>query len=182
MRQTLRSHPLDPAATCVALEIWLAARPYLHTIAIYSPLLGEVDLSKTIRALPDRCWLHPRVTGHDLTFHSGENLTPGAFSILEPATGSPEIPLQEIDAFLCPGLAFDKNGGRLGRGRGFYDRMLAQARPNALKIGICFDFQLVPHTFSEAHDIPMNMILAATSIITCDRLREKSHSTSIQMK
>jgi 5-formyltetrahydrofolate cyclo-ligase len=147
------------------VESWLTARPGLRTVAVYSPLPGEVDLSPALIALPDRRWVYPRVTGHHLTFHSGENLTPGAFGILEPAPGSPEIPLGEIDAFLCPGLAFDWNGGRLGRGRGFYDRLLAQARPDALKIGIGFPEQLVADTFSEAHDIRMDEVLVGTSNI-----------------
>ncbi len=159
MRRSLRDYCGSSAPACAALEKWLRAYPALRTIAIYSPLPGEVDLSAVIRARPDLTWVYPKVSGHHLTFHSGDDHRPGAFGILEPHHESPEVPLQEIDAFICPGLAFDTSGGRLGRGRGFYDRLLAQARPGALKIGICFDFQLVPNTFPEPHDIPVDAVL-----------------------
>ena len=159
MRQMLRDHQPDSTGPCAALHRWLLAHPGLSAIAAYSPLAGEVDLSTVIRLHPGIRWVYPKVSGHHLTFHSGDDHRLGAFGILEPHHESPEVPLQQIDAFICPGLAFDKNGGRLGRGRGFYDRLLAQARPGALKVGICFPEQLVPDTFSEAHDIPMDEVI-----------------------
>ena len=159
MRRLLREHDASSAPPCAALQKWLLAHPALRTIAIYSPLPGEVDLSAIILARPDLTWVYPKIVGHHLTFHSGHDLRPGSFNLLEPTAGSPEVPLQQIDAFICPGLAFDKQGGRLGRGRGFYDRLLAQARPDALKIGICFPEQVVADTFSEAHDIPMDEVI-----------------------
>lgn len=130
-------------------------------IAIYSPLPGEVDFSSILPRFPKIQWVYPRIFEQYLTFHSGEKLVPGTLGILEPCASSPEFPLCEIDAFICPGLGFTPQGHRLGRGRGFYDRMLSQARPDALKIGICFDFQLVNDTFSEAHDIPMDDLIYA---------------------
>lgn len=159
MRQAFRENPHDSSAVCAALDEWLADHPKLRTIAVYSPLPGEVDPSQAVLGLPDRRWVYPRVIGDHLTFHTGENLTTGSFGIREPAEGSLEIPLEEIDAFLCPGLAFDRNGGRLGRGRGFYDRLLAQAREDALKIGLCHGFQMVEDTFAEAHDVRMDEVI-----------------------
>ncbi|RYD45106.1 MAG: 5-formyltetrahydrofolate cyclo-ligase, partial [Verrucomicrobiaceae bacterium] len=100
-----------------------------------------------------------------LTFHTGENLAEGSFGIMEPAEGSPEVAVEEIDAFLCPGLAFDRKGGRLGRGRGFYDRLLAKAREDAVKIGLCHGFQMVEDTFSEEHDVRMDEVFTGTSNI-----------------
>ena len=159
MRQMLRGHSPDSTAQCDALHRWLLARPGLHTIAVYSPLPGEVDPSTVIARHLDIRWVYPKVSGHQLTFHTGENLTTGSFGILEPHHDTPEVPLREIDAFLCPGLAFDHHGGRLGRGRGFYDRLLAGARPDSIKLGICFPEQLVENTFSEAHDIRMDDVV-----------------------
>lgn len=143
-----------------SLHQWLSHHPEVRTIAIYSPLAGEIDLSGTVRRHPDLKWVFPKVCGDELTFHTGENLRPGAFGILEPAAGSPEVPITHIDAFVCPGLAFDPKGGRLGRGRGFYDRMLSNIQPGAWKIGICWSFQIVPDTFPESHDIPMNLVIS----------------------
>jgi len=97
-------------------------------------------------------------------FHAVKNpdleLVPGAFGILEPSPTLPVVDLAKIDVFLCPGLAFDSHGGRLGRGRGYYDRLLARARPDAYKIGVCFPHQLVPETFTEPHDIHMDLVIS----------------------
>jgi 5-formyltetrahydrofolate cyclo-ligase len=163
MRQALRDAESSPDRACAALLDWLRARPDLRTIAVYAALPGEVDLSTSLRLLPEIHWVFPKVTSSQLTFHRVENfaseLIPGSFGILEPADHLPAVPLWEIDAFICPGLAFDPRGGRLGRGRGYYDRILAEARDDALKIGICFAFQLVDDTYAEAHDIHMNHVI-----------------------
>jgi 5-formyltetrahydrofolate cyclo-ligase len=162
-RRLLRGRLADSAAILPALERWLASHPDMPTIAVFAALPGEVDLTETVALHPERRWVYPRVAGDDLHFHRVENparqLTPGAFGVREPSPDLPRVPIDQIDAFLCPGLAFDPRGGRLGRGRGFYDRMLAKARPGALRIGICFPYQIVPDTFQEPHDIPMDLVI-----------------------
>lgn len=164
MRRMLRDAPPDFPHVRHALDRWLAGHPALRTIAVFSALPGEVDLAAFVANHPDRRWVYPRVTGHHLEFHAVKHpateLLPGAFGILEPSPALAEIPIREIDAFLCPGIAFDPRGGRLGRGRGFYDRILAAARPDALKIGVCFPSQIVPDTFPEAHDIHMDAVIS----------------------
>lgn len=159
MRRRLRGVDGGSSPACAAFEKWLQNHSTLRTVAIYSPLPGEVDLSTVVRLHREILWVYPKVSGHHLTFHSGDDHRPGAFGILEPHHESPEIPVHQIDAFVCPGLAFDKHGGRLGRGRGFYDRLLAQARPDALKIGVCHGFQVVSDTFCEPHDIAMDEVI-----------------------
>jgi 5-formyltetrahydrofolate cyclo-ligase len=64
----------------------------------------------------------------------------------------------EIDLAVIPGVAFDRLGARLGRGKGYYDRLLSQM-PNAYKIGICFPFQLLERLPSEPHDVLMNEVI-----------------------
>jgi len=163
MRQLLRDQPLDSQPIHQILDAWLTHRPALQTISIFAPLPGEVDLMDLTAVHPARRWVYPRVTGQDLTFHvvktPATELVSGAFGILEPTPGLAEIPVAEIDAFFCPGLAFDPAGGRLGRGKGFYDRMLARARPDTLKIGVCFPCQIVSDTYAEAHDIRMDEVI-----------------------
>lgn len=148
-----------------AVARWLDRHPALRTIATFSALPGEPDLSDLPRLHRDRRWVYPRVVGDALVFHIVENpatdLERGTFGILEPSPALAVVPVDAIDAFLCPGLAFDGRGGRLGRGKGFYDRMLSTARPNALKVGVCFSDQIVPDTFPEGHDIPMDEIISA---------------------
>jgi 5-formyltetrahydrofolate cyclo-ligase len=67
----------------------------------------------------------------------------------------------EIDLAVIPGVAFDRHGARLGRGKGYYDRLLSLML-NAYKIGICFPFQLLEHIPSEPHDVLMNEVVSGT--------------------
>ncbi len=163
MRRVLREAQPCSEPVCEQLHQWLIGHRSLRTIAAFAALPGEVDLSSFIARHPHIRWAFPRVSGEKLIFHQVRNpaseLVGGNFNILEPSPTLPEITTAEIDAFLCPGLAFDSTGGRLGRGKGFYDRILTHARPNARKIGVCFPFQQVPDTFPEPHDVPMDTII-----------------------
>jgi 5-formyltetrahydrofolate cyclo-ligase len=163
MRRLLREITLDSPRIRAAVAGWLTSHPDASTIAVFHALPGEVDLTEITRQHRNRRWVYPRIAGADLVFHHvnepADDLVPGAMGILEPSADLPVIPTHEIDAFFCPGLAFDTRGGRLGRGKGFYDRLLSRSRPDALKIGICFPDQLVADTFAEAHDIPMDLVL-----------------------
>lgn len=132
-------------------------------IAIYSALPDEPSITALLDDLPRHRWLLPRVKEDHLIFHhvmdTSRDLRPGAFGILEPLPHLPIMTVTEIDIFVCPGLAFDIHGGRLGRGRGFYDRVLSGAREDALKIGVGFGCQMVRDTFAEKHDISMNTVI-----------------------
>ncbi len=164
MRRRLLGLNANSKPICDALDRWLATVPGVHTIAVFSPLPGEVDLSEFVRHHPEIRWAYPRVVGNDLQFHHlghPENgLDPGAFGVMEPSSTLPVVPASECDAFICPGLAFDVSGGRLGRGKGFYDRFLETSRPDAHKIGVCFPIQIVPDTFSEPHDVRMDRVIS----------------------
>jgi 5-formyltetrahydrofolate cyclo-ligase len=84
----------------------------------------------------------------------------GKFGIREPAAPCPEIPLSRLDLILVPGVAFDWHGGRLGRGKGFYDRLLAGTR--GVKCGIAFDGQMVNDVPVGLSDVRMNFIMTPT--------------------
>ena len=84
----------------------------------------------------------------------------GAFGIPEPPADAAVIPLNRLDFVLVPGLAFDARGRRLGRGKGFYDRLLAQV--SGIKCGVALDEQIVEELPAEPHDIAMNFILTPT--------------------
>lgn len=163
MRRLLRENPSDSSGIDAGLEGWLTKNPAARTIAVFAALPGEVDLTEVINRHRDRRWAYPRVRGAELDFYHVENpvsgLQPGHLGIREPSVELPLVAVAEIDAFFCPGLAFDRSGGRLGRGRGYYDRLLSRARPDALKIGICFPWQMVPDTFPQTHDISMDEVI-----------------------
>lgn len=165
MRCLLRTDHPQRGKALEKLSLWLSIHSSVKIVATYASLPGEVDLSALVKRHPNHHWAFPKVTAAgELRFYHvmdpARDLAPGAFGIMEPHEELPNITIPEIDAFLCPGIAFDTRGGRLGRGRGFYDRILASARPDAFKIGVCFGFQQVPDTFAEPHDVPMDEVIA----------------------
>ena len=81
----------------------------------------------------------------------------------EPAAHCAEVPLNRLDLVLVPGVAFDARGGRLGRGKGFYDRLLAAVR--GTKCGVAFDEQIVDAVPNGPLDIRLNCILTPTRLI-----------------
>lgn len=163
MRRRLREHRADPSAVLAALQESLEVLTPTKHIAIYAALPDEPSITALVETMPQHHWLFPRVDGHQLHFHRvwdpSTQLQPGAFGIKEPQPELPTAPSGRIDIFICPGLAFDPRGGRLGRGRGFYDRLLANAREDALKIGVGYACQMVEDTFPEDHDIAMNAVV-----------------------
>ncbi|MBX3742854.1 MAG: 5-formyltetrahydrofolate cyclo-ligase [Akkermansiaceae bacterium] len=164
MRCLVKTLPQENPMVLQLLRDWLAGQPQVGTISVYAPLPGEVDITPLVAEFPHLRWVFPRVEGSELVLHvvndPATDLEPGAFGIREPKPGLPVVDLFHVDAFLCPGLAFDEFGGRLGRGRGFYDRLLEHARGDALKVGVCHKEQLVPHTYGEAHDVAMNRVIS----------------------
>ena len=81
----------------------------------------------------------------------------GSFGIQEP-TGELFTDYDTIDVAIIPGMAFDAEGHRLGRGKGYYDRFLSRV-PHLYKIGLCFSWQLVDHVPYDEHDIKMDEVI-----------------------
>jgi 5-formyltetrahydrofolate cyclo-ligase len=94
-----------------------------------------------------------------------DELVAGKFGISEPASSCPVVAVAALDFALVPGLAFDRRGGRLGRGAGFYDRLLASFRGVACGVG--FDGQIVPEVPVESHDVKLNLVLTPSQLHTC---------------
>ena len=92
-------------------------------------------------------------------FDGREKLCPGeGYAIPEPV-GRLFTDLNKIDVILVPGVAFDRTLNRLGRGKGFYDKILSQTK--ACKIGICFAFQLLDRIPTEVHDVRMTQVISS---------------------
>lgn len=85
-------------------------------------------------------------------------LREGMYGILEPVSTKKASPI-DIELVITPGLAFDKEGGRIGYGKGYYDRYLKLSN-NAIKMGVCYDFQVVPSLPTTKEDIKMDMIIS----------------------
>lgn len=129
------------------------------------PLPGEPDLRPLWQELrPGLRWVFPRIRGTELTFHEAgsEHWTEGPYGTREPGPHAPRIAKEDIQGLLIPGLAFDRSGRRLGRGKGFYDRCLADW--NGKKVGVCFELQWVPEVPHEAHDQNMDVIVTEAGV------------------
>ena len=77
----------------------------------------------------------------------------------------PVVALPELDFVLVPGLAFDRTGQRLGRGKGFFDRMLSQVK--GVTCGVTFDWQIVDQVPVEPHDIALDCLVTPTQWLDC---------------
>ncbi len=133
------------------------------TILMYCALDDEVQTQEALDrlvALGKTVLLPAVINSQDMELrrYSGpQDLITGFFNISEP-TGELFTQYADIDVAVVPGMAFDSRNNRLGRGRGYYDRMLPKL-PQAYKIGICFDFQLLPGIPADANDVAMDEIL-----------------------
>jgi 5-formyltetrahydrofolate cyclo-ligase len=98
-----------------------------------------------------------------------DELAPGAMGILEPRLelrrcfDRKVVPV-DLDLIVTPGLAFDRRGGRLGYGKGYYDRLLHQIRADATKLAVCFECQLVPEIPLLPHDIRMDVLVTEKAV------------------
>lgn len=135
------------------------------TLLLYYPLSDEVDVRQLIREAFEegKRVLLPVVKGDELELHlyEGESsLRKGAFGIMEPqgTLFAPEY-YDEIDLAIIPGVAFDKEGHRLGRGKGYYDRLLPKLKTTKL-VGVCWPFQLLDKVPAEPHDIPVEEVIS----------------------
>lgn len=130
-------------------------------VAVYWSLNDEIDTSRFIEKWYNkkRIWL-PVVVGDDLIFRQYTgigNMRKGAFGILEPS--GPELnDIASIEVIIVPGVAFDLQNNRMGRGRGFYDRALQQS--GAFKIGVAFNCQIFKQIPTIGTDIPMDLVVA----------------------
>ncbi|OKP82025.1 hypothetical protein A3844_24530 [Paenibacillus helianthi] len=172
------------AQVCRYAHEWMQKEKAASLLA-YVPFRSELDC----RALIAEAWAHgrevllPRVLSEaeTISFHpvsSWEELAPGAYGILEPlaSTGNEQEKgtLRLPDVVFVPGLAFDRQGGRLGYGRGYYDRLRASwqqgstlARKPPVWIGLAFSQQLVPEVPMDDHDAFMDMLITEDGIIHC---------------
>jgi 5-formyltetrahydrofolate cyclo-ligase len=126
------------------------------------PLLEETLAGGKITALPrydsvNNDYIACRVQNLQTEIGSGQ------FGIREPKAGCPEIPLERLGLILVPGVAFDLRGGRLGRGRSYYDRLLTEIQ--GIKCGVAFDEQIVETVPAGSLDVRMDFVLTPTRCV-----------------
>lgn len=142
-----------------------------RVVLLYWSMADEVQTHAFVeRWYRAKTLLLPCVDGDDLVlrqYTGPECMVAGEqFGIGEPAgrdrmgaTGSEEWKdLGAVELIVVPGVAFDKQNNRMGRGRGFYDRLL-KSTPNAVKVGVAYDFQMLDTIPVEPHDVKMNRVI-----------------------
>jgi 5-formyltetrahydrofolate cyclo-ligase len=169
MREEAKRHSAEeraPASQRVcerirAHELWKTAR----NVLLFVPTPHEPDIwplttdGKAI-SLPA---FNENVGRYEArAIQSEADLIAGRFGIREPKAICPITDLRTLDLVLAPGVAFARDGTRLGRGKGYYDRLLAAVR--ATKLGVCFDWQVLPSIPRDAHDVLMDHLVTPTLI------------------
>lgn len=136
-----------------------------NKVALYHALPGEVQTAPFLEKwYKKKQLLLPVIKDTDLSLelYTGKNnLKTGSLGILEPIPETKEHICPEL--IIVPGIAFDKQLNRLGRGKGYYDRLLADVSVPC--IGVCFHFQLFDQIPTDIHDRKMSMIITDQGII-----------------
>ncbi len=132
------------------------------TVMLYWAMADEVQTADfVIKWAVNKRVILPCVNGDDLdlrVFRGVEDLIAGEnFGIPEPS-GELFTAYEEIDLILVPGVAFDLENNRMGRGKAYYDKLLSSLK--AYKLGVCFDFQLLQSVPTDEHDIKMDGIVS----------------------
>jgi 5-formyltetrahydrofolate cyclo-ligase len=152
-------------------EEWPSARGFLSFLSLPS----ELDTTSLNRAALEKGKILglPRIDGQRIVFHRVEQpeglLPTNRFGIREPSASLPLIDIVSGIGHIVvvPGIAFDRSGRRLGRGKGYYDRYLAEV-PEAVTVGLCFDFQVIEQVPAGPHDRPVSWLLTETRIVSTE--------------
>lgn len=154
----------------MALPEYAAAK----TVMFYVDVRDEV---RTRQALPTAIQGDKRIVipfcvdGELELFHleSMDELSVGMYKILEPRAelrdvASKRLQPQDLDLIMVPGVAFDKNGGRTGHGKGYYDKLLQHARSNCPLVALAFECQMFPEIPVQHHDIYMDKVVTESAV------------------
>ncbi len=150
-QQICRNIQADPA--------WAAAR----VVCAFLPLSTEPQITPLLSASPAPRMCFPRLCegAMELVCIDDAELLPRATWRMDLAEfdRAEKIALADVDLVLTPGLAFTRSGGRMGRGGGFYDRLLAQRPARLRTLGVCFELQIVESLPQEDHDFDVDAVV-----------------------
>lgn len=144
-----------------------------ETLALYSPVNNEVAtdvIFSTATKMGKRIY-YPKIKKGNIQFlevQTRDDLIRGPFGVLEPRSGR-SIKVGDIDLIVVPGVAFDLCGFRLGYGKGYYDRLLSR-QPEAMSVGLGFEFQIHPGLPAEDHDQRLSFLATEARFIPCHEI------------
>jgi 5-formyltetrahydrofolate cyclo-ligase len=160
-------HELRQALSLRIAERITSLMRQVETVALFAPQPDEPNLRllERFRLWTSRTILFPKIDAANLAFapaETWEELQPGAFGLLTPIRAASSSVPQLV---LVPGLAFTRQGNRLGRGAGFYDRYLAGLGPATLTVGVAFHLQLLEELPREDHDFCVQAVVTEQETI-----------------
>lgn len=156
---------LDAATHVFDMLEKTAAFMLADTVLMYHSLPDELSTHEFIDKWHGRKrFFLPRVNGVNLDIlpYDRSRLHLGSFHIEEP-DGDDLASIDDIDMVVVPAVAYDPRGNRVGRGKGYYDRMLGDCK--ATKVGVAYDFQLVDEIDAEPHDVGVDIVITENSFI-----------------
>lgn len=138
----------------------------------YQKASTEADPSQAIQTSLNKKWAYPKVEGENLRFFVPRNdraWVKSSWGIMEPdPASSNEIQIEDATGVLVPGLVFDRNGGRIGSGKGFYDRALKNYQ--GVKVGVALSVQVSDSPLPcEPFDVAMDVVVTEQSVIAVKR-------------
>lgn len=160
-QKSLLSEAERRKAACKAFEKLEQQMAFImaDNILLYHSLPDELSTHEFINKWHSRKhFFLPRVNGLNLEIlpYDQSRLHLGAFNIEEP-DGANLTDISEIEVVIVPAVAYDLHGNRVGRGKGYYDRLLADT--NATKIGMAYDFQIFDEIDTDPFDIPVDIVI-----------------------
>jgi len=157
-------------AAFIALPEYRAARTVMFYVDVRSEVRTRHDLAEALghgkRIVVPYC-----VDGELELFHLEEmdELEIGMYKILEPRSDLRDVETKrvdpgELDLIMVPGVAFDREGGRTGHGKGYYDKLLQHARPDAPLVALAFECQIFGQIPTQSHDVYMDKVITERAI------------------
>jgi 5-formyltetrahydrofolate cyclo-ligase len=142
------------------LDVWKRSK----NIMIYTPMAGEIDLFPLLKE-EGKFFYFPKILSSSmeaLQAVSENDFIKRSYDILEPKAYCKKIEPKDLDIIVVPGVAFDKMGNRLGRGKGYYDKFLAglRAEGKTTIIALVFSCQIVAQVPVEEHDEKIDMVIS----------------------
>lgn len=147
---------------------WISSR-LPGTAASYLAMEDEVTVEALFDRLPGWRWVLPRVElDWSLTLRDRDlERERHHWGMDQPVDSGEPVPPHEVDLILVPGLAFDPSGARLGRGKGYYDRLLAARRGDCVAVGVTVTSHIVEEVPSDAHDRRVDHLATEDGVVVC---------------
>lgn len=168
-RNLLTQRDIEEKSLLVQQSLWnLPAYQQAKTVLFFISFNTEINTQSMLKiAVKSKRVLVPKVVDNStmipVLITDFNQLTKGKYGILEPTLSSIHAYQEDIDIVLVPAIVFDKQGYRIGYGKGYYDNFLRHTQ--ALYIGLCMDFQIIDHLPYDEWDIPVHSIISEKRII-----------------